>query len=64
MPNLDCAVINCSSSTYKLKKWKQETCYNHKDLAVTRRLHSLCIIIQIILFSEHTEKCRIKKQID
>ena len=31
MPKVDCAVINCSNSTYKLKKWKQEICYEHND---------------------------------
>ena len=29
MPKVNCAVINCSNSTYKLKKWKQEICYEH-----------------------------------
>ena len=28
---LNCAVINCSNSTCKLKKWKQEICYEHND---------------------------------
>ena len=31
MPKVNCAVINCSNSTYKLKKWKQEICYEHND---------------------------------
>ena len=31
MPKENCAVINCSSSTYKLKKWKQEICYEPND---------------------------------
>ena len=31
MPKLICAVINCSKSTYRLKKWKQEICYEHND---------------------------------
>ena len=29
MPKVNCTVINCSNSTYKLKKWKQEICYEH-----------------------------------
>ena len=28
----NCAVINCSNSTYKLKKWKKEICYEHNDI--------------------------------
>ena len=31
MPKVNCAVRNCSKSTYKLKKWKQETCYERND---------------------------------
>ena len=31
MPKMNCAVINCSNITYKLKKWKQEICYAHND---------------------------------
>ena len=31
MWNDTCAVINCSNSTYKLKKWKQEICSEYKD---------------------------------
>ena len=29
MPKVYCTVINCSNSTYTLKKWKQEICYEH-----------------------------------
>ena len=28
---LSCAVINCSNSIYKLKKWKPEICYEYND---------------------------------
>ena len=31
MLTMNCAVINYSNSTYKLKKWKQEICYEHND---------------------------------
>ena len=31
MPKGNCAVLNCSNSTYKLKKWKQEICYEHNE---------------------------------
>ena len=31
MLKVNCAVINCSNSTYKLKKWKHEFCYEHND---------------------------------
>ena len=27
MPKVNCAVTNCSISTHKRKKWKQEICY-------------------------------------
>ena len=29
MPKMNCAVMNCSNSTYRLKKWNQEICYEH-----------------------------------
>ena len=29
MPNVICAVVGCSNSTYRLKKWKKETCLGH-----------------------------------
>ena len=29
MPKMNCAVINCSNSTCKPKKWRQEICYEH-----------------------------------
>ena len=31
MPKVNCAVVNCSNSTYKLKQQKQEICYEHND---------------------------------
>ena len=31
MSKVSCAVINCLNSTYKLKKWKQEICYELND---------------------------------
>ena len=31
MPEVNCAVINCSNSTHKLKKWKQEIRYEHNN---------------------------------
>ena len=34
MPKVNCAVINCSNSTYKLNKWKQETCYERNDFTL------------------------------
>ena len=29
MPKVNCAVIGCSNSTYKLNKWKAESCEKH-----------------------------------
>ena len=31
MPKVNCAVVNCSNSMYKLKQQKQEICYEHND---------------------------------
>ena len=31
MSKVSCAVINCLNSKYKLKKWKQEICYELND---------------------------------
>ena len=31
MPKVNCAVINCLNSTYKLQRQKQEICYEHND---------------------------------
>ena len=31
MLKVNCAIINCSNSTSKLKKQKKEICYEHKD---------------------------------
>ena len=31
MAKVNFAVKNCSNSTYKLKKWKQEICYEDND---------------------------------
>ena len=28
---MNCAVTNCSNRTYRLKKWKQEICYEYND---------------------------------
>ena len=35
MLKMSCGVINCSNSTHKLKKWKQEICYEHNDFYST-----------------------------
>ena len=29
MPKVNCSVIGCSNSTYKMNKWKKETCAEH-----------------------------------
>ena len=29
MPKVNCNVIGCSNSTYKINKWKKETCTKH-----------------------------------
>ena len=29
MPKVNCSVIGCSNSTYKIKTWKKETCTEH-----------------------------------
>ena len=42
MPKVNCAVINCSNNTYKLKNWKQETCYEHNDFDSSCKLED-CI---------------------
>ena len=45
MPKVNYAVINCSNSTFKLKKWKQEICYEHNyfDCSCTREDCIHCI---------------------
>ena len=44
MPKVYCAVINCSNSTYTLKKWKQEICYEHDfDSSCKREERIHCI---------------------
>ena len=35
MPKVNCAVINCSNSTCKLKQQKQEICYEHNDFDIS-----------------------------
>lgn len=37
MPNVTCAVVGCSNSTYRVKKWKKETCLEHEHV-----LHEHC----------------------
>ena len=46
MPKINFAVINCSNSTYKLKKWKQEICckYNDCDSSCEREDCIHCIL--------------------
>ena len=29
IPKVNCSVIGCSNSTYKINKWKKETCTEH-----------------------------------
>ena len=29
MPEVNCSVLSCSSSTYKINKWKKENCTEH-----------------------------------
>ena len=29
MPKVNCAVVGCSSSTYRINKWKKEPCLEH-----------------------------------
>ena len=45
MLKVNCAVIYCSNSTYKLKKWKQEICYEHNgfDSSCKREGYIHCI---------------------
>ena len=33
MPKVNCSVIRCSSSSYKINKWKKETCIEHNPEA-------------------------------
>ena len=42
MPKVNCVVINCSNSTYKLKKWRQENCYERNDFYSSCKLED-CI---------------------
>ena len=30
MPKVNCAVVGCTNSTYRLNKWKKEVCNQHK----------------------------------
>ena len=39
MPNVSCAVLGCSNSTYRLKKWRKERCYEHGHTDV---VHKFC----------------------
>ena len=66
MQKLNCAVINCSNSTYKLKKWQQEICYEHNDFdsSCERQDCILCIppfklycFPNILKNAELTNKC-------
>ena len=45
MPKVNCAVINCSSGTWELNKWKREICYehNHFDMSCKREDCIRCI---------------------
>ena len=29
MPKVNCNIMSCSNSTYKINKWKKETCAEH-----------------------------------
>ena len=46
MPNVICAVVGCSNSTYRLKKWKKETCLEHHGFheccGCPRPFHMFC----------------------
>ena len=33
MPKVNCSVVGCSNSAYKINKWKKETCTEHKLVA-------------------------------
>ena len=39
MPNVSCAVLGCGNSTYRLKKWRKEGCYEHGNTDV---VHKFC----------------------
>ena len=39
MPNVSCTVLGCSNSTYRLKKWRKERCYEHGNTDV---VHKFC----------------------
>ena len=44
MPKVNCVVINCSNSTYKLKKWRQENCYERNDFYSSCKVED-CFIV-------------------
>ena len=41
MAKINCAVINCSDSTYKLNKWQQEICYEHNSSKQEECIHCI-----------------------
>ena len=41
MAKVNCAVIGCTNSTYRLNKWKKEVCNKHKQ-NISRKECSLC----------------------
>ena len=58
MPNVSCAVLGCSNSTYRLKKWRKERCYErgntdvvHKFYGCKEPFHLFCFP-SIITFNE------------
>ena len=41
MPKVNCAVIGCTISTYRLNKWKKEVCNEHEQ-NISSKECSLC----------------------
>ena len=61
MPKMNFAVINCQIQRKEMETKSVMSITTLTEAVKTRRLHSLHITIQIILFSKHIEECRIKK---
>ena len=59
MPKVNCALISCTISTYRLNKWKKEVCNEHEQ-NVRRKECSLCETL-FLLYKFPAAKQKIKK---
>ena len=61
MPKVNCAIIGCTNSTYRLNKWKKEVCNEHEQNISTKKC-SLCEN-PFLLYKFHPQSRIIKKDI-